>query len=66
MSALDEPSTVNAWIRENQGPIHLRQSDRKPRMDARGAHGIVVAVAVGGAVLIWSWVLARLIWGFFL
>ena len=65
MSALDEPSTINAWL-EKPGPIELRHSDRKPRMDARAAHGIVVAVAVGGAVLIWSWVIASAVVRFWL
>ena len=60
MSVLDEPSTINQWLKA-EGPIHLRHSDRPARIDVPAARGIVTAVAVGGAVLIWSFVLARIL-----
>jgi hypothetical protein len=64
MSALDEPSTINHWIAQ-QGPIHLRTAPRKYHNDIQAAHGIVTSIVISGAVLIWAYVIARmLMWAF--
>ena len=60
MSVLDEPSTINQWLKA-EGPIHLRHSERPARIDVPAARGILTSVVVGAVVLIWAFVLARLL-----
>lgn len=56
---LEEPSTGSRWL-DQAGDIHLRHTEHRPL--PQDGRGIVIAALVGGATLIWAYVLARLLW----
>ncbi len=61
---IGEPSTINAWLYKQPGPIHLRRSyrpDRRSDLDA--ARGIIVGVLGGANILLWSYIFLRAYFG---
>ncbi len=62
MHALDEPSTMNLWIQQS-GPISLRHTERKPLPNLNAARGVILGILAGGNFLLWSYILARAVFG---
>jgi hypothetical protein len=56
---LDDPTTINGWIRQ-PGPINLRVQRPAPARDMRAAEGIVLAIVTGAAAV--AWIVAFVRW----
>jgi hypothetical protein len=61
MHALDDPTTINAWLAQSR-PINLARRPEPRRRDLRAAEGIILAVVVSVAVWAWAYVVVMAVW----